>query len=120
MRTCNRSFPGTSHAVSQRLAFEVAEDERRIVETIFAIRREAGISLEGIGFLLGADPARISRQLKGTSTTTLTNYIRIARALGYRSKLTLERAESTEGISRAFADLKIPPHSVPKTVNSMG
>lgn len=57
-------------------------------------------------------PAQLSRYLKGTRSTTLTNYLRIARALGYQTKLTLERAEVTVVSSQVLSDLKITPHQV--------
>ena len=64
------------------------------------------------GFLLGADPAQISRHLKGIRSTTLTNYLRIARALGYRCKIVLEKAGATPASKDILSDLKITPHKV--------
>jgi hypothetical protein len=106
MRSCNRSFPGAAPDVSDQFAMDVATDERAIVDAIAALRREAS-SIEAIGYLLGTDPAQISRHLSGVSSTTLTNYIRIARALGYRSKIVLERAETD-----VLTDLTIGSHKV--------
>ena len=45
-------------------------------------------------------------------STTLTNYLRTARALGYRTKLILEKADVTDASSQVLSDLKIAPHQV--------
>jgi hypothetical protein len=111
MRSCNRNFPGAAPEVSDQFASDVAADEKAIVGAIAALRGEAS-SLEAIGYLLGTDPAQISRHLRGVSNTTLTNYIRIARALGYRSKIVLERAETD-----VLPDLRIGSHKVHRTAS---
>jgi hypothetical protein len=111
MRSCNRAFPGAASEVSDQFASDVASDEKAIVDAIAAVRGEAS-SIEAIGYLLGTDPAQISRHLRGVSSTTLTNYIRIARALGYRSKIILERAETD-----VLADLSIGSHKVHRTAS---
>lgn len=110
MRTCNRNFPGTEIEISRQFEADVAADEKAILEAIAALRQKE--SLEAIGFLLGADPAQISRHLKGIRSTTLTNYLRIARALGYRCRIVLEKAETNPGASNVLSDLKIAPHKV--------
>ena len=53
-----------------------------MIDAISELRQKELSSLEAIGYLMGADPAQLSRYLKGTRSTTLTNYLRIARALG--------------------------------------
>jgi hypothetical protein len=116
MRTCNRNFPGTDLGISQQLETDVAADEKAIVDAIARLRQNQ--SLEAIGFLLGADPAQLSRHLKGTRSTTLTNYLRIARALGYRCEIVLTKAETGSVTQDALSDLKITPHKVPKTPNT--
>jgi hypothetical protein len=93
------SLSRAASEVSDQFALDVASDEKAIVDAIAALRGEAS-SIEAIGYLLGTDPAQISRHLRGVSSTTLTNYIRIARALGYRSKIVLERAETDVLFSR--------------------
>lgn len=112
MRTCNLNFPGVDRKTAEQLASDVAEDERAVCEQLSALRGMEGASLEAVGFLLGSDPARISRYLKGTSRTSLTNYIRIARALGYRSRLVLEKADPAAGDAAALATLQVPRHKV--------
>ena len=114
MRSCNRNFPGAAPEVSDQFALDVAADEKAIVDAIAAVRGEAS-SLEAIGYLLGADPAQISRYLKGVSSTTLINYIRIARAMGYRCKIVLEQTKTD-----VLADLKIGSHKVHRTASRHG
>ena len=112
MRTRVRDFPGTDHETSERLALEVARDEEAIISEILELRRMNPMSLEAIGFLLGTDPSQISRYLKGNSSVTLTNYLRIARALGYRCRMVFEPADS-EGAGKApLTDLRIATHKV--------
>jgi transcriptional regulator with XRE-family HTH domain len=112
MRTCNRHFPGIDRQTSERYARDVANDEKAMIDMIAELRRRDASSLEAIGYLMGADPAQLSRYLKGTRSTTLTNYLRIARALGYRTKLVLEKAEVSDASSQVLSDLKITPHQV--------
>ena len=115
MRTRTRDFPGADHATSERLALDVAQDEQAIIHEILELRRSHPISLEAIGFMLGTDPSQISRYLKGNSSITLTNYLRIARALGYRCRIVFEPADG-EGAGKApLSDLRIAPHKVCNT-----
>ena len=69
------------------------------------------MSLEAIGFLLGADPSQISRYLNGSSSVTLTNYLRIARALGFRCRVVLEASDLSPG-NTPLSDMRIEPHKV--------
>lgn len=119
MRTCNHNFPGADRETSDSLARDVAIDEKAMIDAISNLRQKEASSLEAIGYLMGADPAQISRYLKGTRSTTLTNYIRIARALGYRSKLVLEKADVSGRSAHVLSDLKIAPHKV-RTVRQRG
>ena len=112
MRTCKHNFPGTDRDTSDSFARDVASDEKAMIDAISDLRHKESSSLEAIGYLMGADPAQLSRYLKGTRSTTLTNYIRIARALGYRSRLVLEKADASEVSSNVLSDLKIVPHQV--------
>jgi hypothetical protein len=111
MRTRTRDFPGADHETSERLAFDVAGDEKAIIDGLLERRQENPVSLEAIGFLLGADPSQISRYLNGTSSVTLTNYLRIARALGFRCRIVLEAADAVPG-STPLSDLRIGSHKV--------
>lgn len=111
MRTRTRDFPGTDHETSERLALDVAADEKLIINEILERRQENPMSLEAIGFMLGADPSQISRYLNGTSGVTLTNYLRIARALGFRCRIVLEPAGPGPGTT-SLSDLRIAPHKV--------
>jgi hypothetical protein len=109
MRTCSRNFPGADPEVGDQFALDVAADETAIVDAIAALRGEDS-SFEAIGYLLGTTPAQVSRHLRGASSTSLTNYIRIARALGYRCKIVLERAETG-----ALEELRVGAHPVYRT-----
>ena len=96
MKTRRRDFPGTDPETSERLAREVASDENAIINALLELRQTNSMSLEAIGFLLGTDPSQISRYLKGNSKVTLTNYVRIARAFGYRCRIVFEQTEAAE------------------------
>lgn len=111
MKTRTRDFPGTDQETSERLASEVAFDEKTIIGEMLELRRNNSMSLEAIGFLLGADPSQISRYLNGTSSVTLTNYLRIARALGFRCRIVLEPADAGPG-NAPLSDLRIASHKV--------
>lgn len=111
MRTRTRDFPGADRPTNERLTLDVANDEEAIINEILKIRRTNPISLEAIGFLLGADPSQVSRYLNGTSSVTLTNYLRIARALGYRCRIVLELADIGPRNSPPL-DLRIASHKV--------
>ena len=76
MRTATQSVPTARLAkVTER---DVATDEKAMIDRIAELRLKETSSLEAIGYLIGADPAQLSRYLKGTRGTTLTNYQRIA------------------------------------------
>jgi len=111
MKTRTRHFPGADQETSERLASEVARDEKTIIGEMLELRRDNPMSLEAIGFLLGADPSQISRYLNGTSGVTLTNYLRIARALGFRCRIVLEPADAGPG-NPALSNLRIASHKV--------
>lgn len=112
MRTRTRDFPGTDHKTSEQLALDVARDEEAMINTLLELRQASSMSLEAIAFLLGTDPSQISRYLKGNSSVTLTNYLRIARALGYRCSIVFEAAGPAGPGNAALSDLKIASHKV--------
>ena len=58
------------------------------------------------------DAQDAAKKLARGGGTSLTNYIRIARALGYRSRLVLEKADASEASSNVLHDLRIVPHKV--------
>ena len=119
MRTCNHNFPGADRETSDSFARDVAIDEKAMIDAISDLRQKEASSLEAIGYLMGSDPAQLSRYLKGTRSTTLTNYIRIARALGYRSRLVLEKADGGGTSVHVLSDLKIILHKV-RTIRQRG
>jgi len=112
MRTRTRDFPGTDEATSQQMALEVAQDEEAIIQSVLDLRRTSPMSLEAMGFLLGTGAGQISRYLNRSAGVTLTNYLRIARALGYRCRIVLEKADGSQPGHQPLSDLRIEPHKV--------
>jgi hypothetical protein len=110
-----RDFPGTDEQTNERLATDVARDEEAMIGAIAELRRSSAASNEAIGFLLGTGPGQISRYLNGAAGVTLTNYIRIARALGYRCKMVLEKAEPPARGAAPLSELKLVSHKVSNT-----
>ena len=111
MRTRTRDFPGADPETNHRLTEDVERDEATIINGLIEIRRENQISFEVIGFLLGSDASLISRNLRGNGVT-LTNFLRIARALGYRCRVSFEKADETELDAVAISNLQITSHKV--------
>lgn len=99
MRTRTRDFPGTDNNSGERMKRDVDADESAAIEMIAGLRRSGGTSLEAIGFMLGTGPNQISRYLNRSAGVTLTNYLRIARCLGYRCKIVLEEAQDSNELS---------------------
>jgi transcriptional regulator with XRE-family HTH domain len=111
MRPCKRNFFGMDPEISDRLSKDVANDERAILDSLAQLREQESASLEAVAFMLGNSPGRLSGYLKGSTTTSLTNYLRIARALRYRSKIIFERADS-DSSSEPLGSFKLPAHRV--------
>ena len=107
MRTRTRDFPGTDEATSQRMALDVADDEEAIIHSIQELRRTKPMSLEAMGFLLGTGAGQISRYLNRSAGVTITNYLRIARALGYRCRIVLEKADGSQPGHQPLSDLRL-------------
>jgi len=116
MRACKQNFPGLDRDISDRLSQEVAIDESAILDSLAQLRKERSASLEAIAYILGNNPGRLSGYLKGSTTTSLTNYLRIARALGYRSRIVFQRAdsESSDPLSDPLSTLRLHVHKVYK------
>ena len=96
------------------MALDVAQDEEAIIHSVLELRRSNPISLEAMGFLLGTGAGQISRYLNRSAGVTITNYVRIARALGYRCRIVLERADTLQPDHQPLAELRIEPHKVSK------
>ena len=87
------SFPGTDVVESTRMAADVALDEERMIAKMNGLREVEGVSLEALAFVLATQSAQLSRHLKGRCNTYLLNYIRVARALGYRCEISFSKAD---------------------------
>jgi transcriptional regulator with XRE-family HTH domain len=104
-----KGFPGTDPLTNDRMMNEITADQSAIVAAISALREKEAASLEEIGFLLGIGPGSVSQYLSGVSGTSLTNYLRIARALGYRCRLVLEKVDTPSDASPPVSRQKILP-----------
>lgn len=78
---------------------DVEADEQAAIAAIKELRRADGISFEAIGFMLGTGGQQISKYLNQSASITLTNYLRIARSLGYRCRIVLDRVEESSEVS---------------------
>jgi transcriptional regulator with XRE-family HTH domain len=107
-----KGFPGTDDQTGAQFVKDVCDDERAILEAIRSVRQEQALSLEEIGFLLGVGAGQISRYLRGNRGTTLVNYLRITRALGYRFCVVLEKVDEPDQVPQRLLDLKITRHRV--------
>jgi hypothetical protein len=108
MRTRTRNFPGADTELGDRMTSDVAADEKAAIDALCDLRRISAISFETIEFVLGT--SQISRHLNRTSSVTLTNYLRIARCLGYRCRILLEKAE--DGGEQSVASLNNVSHRI--------
>jgi len=112
MRACRNDFPGVDRQTSDYLVLDVKADEEEMIKAIAELRRTSFVSLEAIAYLLGSDPAQLSRYLKGSCSVSLTNYLRIARALGYRCKIAFEKADNSTLNMDLLEELRITTHQV--------
>ena len=112
MRACRNDFPGVDRQTSDYLVLDVKADEEEMIKAIAELRRTSSVSLEAIAYLLGSDPAQLSRYLKGSCSVSLTNYLRIARALGYRCKIAFEKADNSTLNMDLLEELRITTHQV--------
>lgn len=113
IRSCRSIFPGTDSQTSDRFTREITADEDQFVSALRKLRTDEAVSLEAVGFLLGINPGQLSRYLKGNCSTTLTNYLRIARAMGYRTRIVFEKVDTTAEAD-PLSDLKILTNRVPR------
>lgn len=88
-----RKFQGLDEANSGRMDADVACDERDMIEALAQLRHTAGIGLETLAFMLGTASGHVSRRLKHGGNINLTNYLQIARALGYRARIVFEKVD---------------------------
>lgn len=112
MRACKRNFPGVDTQTSDRLALDVAVDERAILKSIDELRKKETASLEAMAYMLGNSPGRLSQYLRGACVTSLTNYLRIVRALGYRCEIVFEKADVNSMSPTPISEMRLPAHKV--------
>ena len=93
MSARQKTFPGTDRETSDLLASDVTADETAIITALRELKEQESVSLEELAFLLGTQAAQLSRHLNGACETSLMNYLRLARALGYRSRIVFNKAE---------------------------
>lgn len=86
-------FQGLDEADCGRMDADVASDEREMIEGLSRLRQASGISLETLAFMLGTAGGHVSRRLKQDGRISVRNYIQIARALGYRARITFEKVD---------------------------
>jgi transcriptional regulator with XRE-family HTH domain len=91
------NFRGIDEPQGCRMDADVAGDEQEMIERLSQLRQASGISLETLGFMIGTAGGHVSRYLRQGGRVTLANYIRIARALGYRSRIVFERVDDDGG-----------------------
>jgi hypothetical protein len=112
MRTCKSNSPITDPALDGRLSLDVATGEWVFIEAIRELRKTELASLEEIGYLLGADSGQLYHYLNGSRSTSLTNDLRIARALGYRCKTVFEKTETGPAGANPLSALRVFTHKV--------
>jgi hypothetical protein len=110
MRTRTRDFPGADAELGDRMKSDIAAAEQAAIDALCDLRRTSAISFETIEFVLGSGSGQISRYLNQTSSVTLTNYLRIARCLGYRCRILLEKVE--DGGEQSVVNLNNVSHRI--------
>jgi hypothetical protein len=108
MSTRTRNFPGADRELDDLMTLDVAADEKAAIDAVCELRRINAISFETIEFVLGSGSGQISRYLNQTKSVTLTDYLRIARCLGYRCRTHLEKME--DGSEQSIASLNNVSH----------
>ena len=112
MSARQKTFPGTDRETSDLLSSDVTADETAIIAALRELRELESVSLEELAFVLGTQAAQLSRHLNGTYETSLMNYLRLARALGYRSRMVFDRAEPVGDSIRETSKRKGSPRKV--------
>lgn len=112
-----KGFPGLDSETAERFTTDVAAQEKQFIDAVRDARANENISLEELGFLIGIASGQLSRHLGGECALTINNYLRIARALGYRPRVTWEKISDPADAS--LPNMKILPHKVvrPQTVS---
>ena len=112
MRNRKLDFPGVDNCTSKKLSRDVAEDREAVLQAVQNLRKKEEMSLEEVSFVLGAHAGQLSRQFKGDVSMTLTSYLRLVRALGYRCQVTFTKVPSDTSDADFYSDLKLNSHRV--------
>ena len=112
MSARQKTFPGTDRETSDLFASDVTADEAAIIAALRELRELENVSLEELAFVLGTQAAQLSRHLNGTCETSLMNYLRLARALGYRSRIIFDKAEPAGNRIQDASKRKSSSHKV--------
>lgn len=106
----NKGFPGLDSETAEHFMSDVSAQEKQFIDALRAARADENISLEELEFLLGVSSGQLSRYASGECALTITNYLRIARALGYRPQVTWKRI--SDPAEAALPNMKVLPHKV--------
>ena len=106
----SKGFPGLDRETAERFTSDVSAQEKQFIDALRAGRADENISLEELGFLIGISSGQLSRYASGECALTITNYLRIARALGYRPQVTWEKI--SDPAEAALPNMKVLPHKV--------
>jgi transcriptional regulator with XRE-family HTH domain len=103
-----RKFQGLDEADGGRMDADVACDERDMIEALAGLRQAEGVSLETLAFMLGTAGGHISRRLKQGGNISVANYLQIARALGYRTRIVFEKVDDGNAQSLNKVAYRVP------------
>ncbi len=88
-----RDFPGADAEINASMSRDVEQDVTALLEVLSGPRTKNRVSLEALGYVLGTSGGHISKYLRCGFGISLLNYLRIARALGYRCRVHFERVD---------------------------
>lgn len=109
-RLSHKSFPGVDDETAERFASDVSVQEKQFIDALRVARAAESVSLEELGFLVGISSGQLSRYLSGESALTISTYLRIARSLGYRPRVSWEKI--LDPAEAALPNMKVLPHKV--------
>ena len=98
-------YEGLDGRSAKLLDQDVAADRDAFMNSVRELREQTSTSIEEISFLLGVHTGRLSRQLRGEVDFTLTSYLRLVRAFGYRCQIVLEKTDEVD--TNVLSNLKL-------------